>query len=509
MSDLQIALIAIGALIIVTVLIINWWQERRLHRQVESSFSPLKRDALLDDSLLEQPLLDDPSLDASEIYDTLDNHATNHFSTDDALSEIDMAEMAIAAQSTQSSSENNLLANIPVTNASSTDHFVQPPQNIGVNVTQNLDKWLQEEVLIDSAYQQLVNIKLHRQQAGEADAEKLLADTNASAEVNESTETNVTQLNSFKGVFDKVLNSDPPASLISTEDLVVDVEPVVSLPTMLHGQIDLTALLYLAAEISVNVLNNSLVGLFDDFDKPVFVHGLDANNIWHRLEELATKPEAHHRKVSRVACSMQLADRGGPVSRNTLNRFQLAVETFGLDINGHVEWQGAGDALTNANTLDAFCIEVDKTIGFHLVHGENGAFTGTKLRGLAEAQGLTLSADGAFKFFKDAAAMPSFVIFNRDGNPFNPEMLRSSVVKGVTFQLDIPHVKQCTEAFSHMVQVARQMEIGLNAVLVDDNNKVLGDMQIEKIRQQLKVIQATMLVRGIVPGSDTAHRLFT
>ena len=100
-------------------------------------------------------------------------------------------------------------------------------------------------------------------------------------------------------------------------------------------------------------------------------------------------------------------------------------------------------------------------------------------------------------------------MFNRDANPFNPEMLRSSVVKGVTFQLDIPHVKHCAEAFTQMVQVAKQMEIGLNAVLVDDNNKVLSDIQIEKIRHQLKVIHASMLVRGIIPGSDSALRLFS
>jgi FtsZ-interacting cell division protein ZipA len=99
-------------------------------------------------------------------------------------------------------------------------------------------------------------------------------------------------------------------------------------------------------------------------------------------------------------------------------------------------------------------------------------------------------------------------MFNRDDYPFSAEMLRNSVVKGVTFQMDIPHVRHCAEAFNTMVQIARQMEIGLNAVLVDDNNKVLGEIQIEKIRQQLKVIHATMLVRGIVPGSESAHRLF-
>jgi FtsZ-interacting cell division protein ZipA len=510
MSDLQIALIAIGALIIVTVLIINWWQERRFNRQVESSFSPLKRDALLDDSLLDESLLNDPSLDdtlldVSERYDTFDNRATHHFSIDNAMSEIETSEIGAETQSTQFQ-VNPSLVNIPEVNShtidiESTDRFVKLPQSFEVNKTQNHDEALQE-VSIDRAYDQLVNTQLDRQHANEADA-KLATD-----KLGFDNNTNVTQLHSFKEVFDEALK---PTSQIEAEgeSLAAVLEPMVSLPAMLHGQMDITALLYLASETSVGVLNNSLIGLFTGFDKPVFVHVLDANNMWHLLDALASNPEANQRQISRVACSMQLADRGGPVSRNTLNRFQLAVETFGLDINGHVEWQGVGDALTKANTLDAFCIEVDKTIGFHLAHGENGAFTGTKLRGLAEAQGLTLSADGTFKFLNDVSSMPSFIIFNRDGNSFNPEMLRSSVVKGVTFQLDIPHVKQCTEAFSQMVQVARQMEVGLNAVLVDDNNKVLGDMQIEKIRQQLKVIQSTMLVRGIVPGSDSAHRLFT
>jgi hypothetical protein len=238
---------------------------------------------------------------------------------------------------------------------------------------------------------------------------------------------------------------------------------------------------------------------------------------------MQSNQEALNRLISKVACSIQLADRGGAIERSTLNRFQLAVETLGLDINGHVEWQNAGDALSAANSLDLFCIEVDKTIGFHLVHGDSGAFTGTKLRGLAESQGLVLTAEGTFKYFDQSSnelsaskqsidkpqVHPSFVMFNRDDYPFSPEMLRSSVVKGITFQLDIPHVKQSAETFNQMIQVARQMEIGLNAVLVDDKNKVLGDIQVEKIRQQLKVLQATMLVRGIIPGSDSAHRLFS
>lgn len=478
MSDLQIALMAIGALIIIAVIVINWWQERRFHHQVDSSFSPLNKDALLDD----------PSLDVSDLYDSLDNRASDHFSIDSELPEIAMQSPSIES---------------PI-KYQSADRYVKLPESHDVDESYGNHEVLQDAVSIETAYDQLVNTKLERLYAVDTEAKSNL-------NVNSDTNTDIQSIpsNSFKEVFDEQLNPDPLAEdqhQAAQQNLL---EPTVSLPAMLHGQMDLTALLYLAAETSISTLSKALTALFDNFDKPVFVHVLDTNNSWHLLEDVASEPEALTRPISRVACSMQLADRGGAVSRNTLNRFHLAVETFGLDINGHVEWQGAGDALTNANALDAFCIEVDKTIGFHLVHGENGAFTGTKLRGLAEAQGMTLGSGASFKYFSDSANKPSFVMFNRDDYPFSPEMLRTSVVKGVTFQLDIPHVKQCAEAFGQMVQVARQMEIGLNAVLVDDNNKVLGDMQIEKIRQQLKVIQATMLVRGIVPGSDSALRLFS
>jgi len=286
---------------------------------------------------------------------------------------------------------------------------------------------------------------------------------------------------------------------------------------MLQSQMDLIAVIYLANETSIANITASIGGFFEDYDKPIHLHALIHETDWVQLTALAVQPEIANDTTTKITCSLQLADRAGAVTRSVLNRFQLAVETLGLDIDGHVEWQSNGDSLLAASALDAFCIEVDKTMGFHLVHGDHGAFTGTKLRGLSEAQGLVLEADGTFKYYDEsdtsqANAKPSsvsFMMFNRDNYPFNPEMLRTSVVKAVTFQLDIPHVMHCTEAFNHMVQIARNMEAGLNAVLVDDNNRPLGDMQIEKIRQQLKVIYATMLVRGIVPGSDSARRLFS
>jgi FtsZ-interacting cell division protein ZipA len=494
MSELQIALIAIGALIILAVLVINWWQERRFHNQVEKSFSPLQRDALLDESSLDDgqdgfntdesnfeiSSLNEAKFHANQFDSSVNNRASNHFSIDTAT--------AVSKQSSQTSYKES-------------DRFLELPNE---NAAELL---MQEEESIDDTYSELINSKL----------ERLVSDNSKQDDSQQAPllDTLYTRTNDFKAVFDQAPTQLDSVKINQQETPNSHLEASVSLPEMLHGQMDLTALLYLSTDTPVSALNHALTSLFDNFDKPIFVHVLDANKQWHLLKELQINQEALNRLISKVACSIQLADRGGAIDRNTLNRFQLAVETLGLDINGHVEWQNAGDALNTANSLDLFCIEVDKTIGFHLINGESGAFTGTKLRGLAEAQGLTLTLDGAFKYFDqssdDAASKqhPSFVMFNRDDHPFSPEMLRTSVVKGITFQLDIPHVKQSAETFNQMIQVARQMEIGLNATLVDSNNKVLGDIQVEKIRQQIKVLQATMLVRGIVPGSDSARRLFS
>lgn len=495
MSDLQIVLIIIGALIIAGVLIVNWWQERRFHQQVESSFSALQSDALLDD----------PKLDVTNLYDTIDDPVIDRFSFDQATP-----------------LDENVIDDTAIETAA-TDRFVKSTQ------THALGETLPEDISISAAYFQFTNTMpkvLARELADQDSEPQINKNPDLSADIKPAQ-------HDIKAIFEEAFNHPNKVAASyeqsqyeqtkleetkveaeynavqskSEQDVLNDdlQEPALSLPAMLHAQMDLTAVLYLAAETSVSDLSSALMELLSGYDKPVFVHVLSLDKQWYLLEDATPNLQ-----VSRIACSLQLADRAGAVSRHTLNGFQLAVESMGLDINAHVEWQSAGDALITATALDIFCIDVDKTIGFHLVHGENGAFTGTKLRGLAEAQGLTLASDGTFKYFdEDSDKQPSFVMFNRDDYPFSPEMLRTSVVKGVTFQLDIPHVKQCTEAFSRMVQVARQMEVGLNALLVDDNNRVLGDMQIEKIRQQLKVIHATMLVRGIVPGSDSALRLFS
>ena len=272
----------------------------------------------------------------------------------------------------------------------------------------------------------------------------------------------------------------------------------VNLPESAHPQIDLTAILYANKNIhsqDLNALKESLTHI----SLPSTLHGLDEYDKWHVVDDRVSEA------FKQVACSLQLADRGGPVAKNLLNKFQFAVEDTGLALNTHVEWQGSGDAMQRAIELDQFCIEVDQMISVHIAQADT-PIHGTKFKGLAEANGMALKEDGKFYFYANDAVL--YTAIDTNNIPFTTEGLRSNVLKSITLQVEIPKVNNCEQVFNQMIVMAQKMATSLEANLVDDNQKSLGDLQIAKIRQQLKVIHATMVARGIMPGSPSSMRLF-
>ena len=274
-----------------------------------------------------------------------------------------------------------------------------------------------------------------------------------------------------------------------------------ALPEAINKDVDLTALFFLPAPVNGERLRQFLIGLVN-LDKPIFAYALDASQLWHPLTR-----EQESFEFTKVTYSLQLADRAGAVSADTLQRFKQMVTEIAYELSAQVEWIGTQEPLEFAQALDAFCLEVDKTIGFHILNGAGGRFTGTKFRGLAEANGLALKDDGAF-YAKSKNGQSAFKVINMENNPFGVDMLKSVALKGVTFQMEIALTESCTETFNSMVLIAKSMAHALSATLVDDHQRELNDAKIEKIRQQLRLIQVQMTVKGIAPGSPVALRLF-
>lgn len=237
--------------------------------------------------------------------------------------------------------------------------------------------------------------------------------------------------------------------------------------------------------------------------KPLTWQGWDeAAGQWRRLSAHDAGRYVH------VAVSLQLADRQGPVGANDLDNFLGGAHAVAQKFSGRVELPQRQDILDHATALDGFCASVDVQLGVNVVESAGGDFPGTKLRGLAEAAGLGLQADGRFHAV-DERGEDLFTLGNLGAELFDADTLRTLTTHGLSLMLDVPRVADGPAAFDRMVGAARQMAQALGGTLVDGQRHPLTDHMIAGIRSKIGEIQQQMDANQIPPGSPRALRLFS
>lgn len=305
---------------------------------------------------------------------------------------------------------------------------------------------------------------------------------------------------------DETINADDEVPFSAETEPEPDPEPELPpelpLPANVDPLVDEIAILTCGQAVSGSAIRDALQPL-PSFQKPVRWLGRDDAG-----QFLLLTKDQEQTQFSAVIATLQLADRSGPASGEDLRNFHAKVEDLAMRLGGGVQWREHGDPLQYAKELDQFCIEVDVMISLHIATGSGGPFAGTKLRGLAEASGMVLKEDGQFHYPNEAGET-LFTLSSHDRRPFTAEMLRTAMLPAVMLMMDVPRVENGAEAFNQMVQLGRKLELSLSAKLMDENQRPLGDAEIDLIRQQLKIIYSKMHARNVAPGGTTALRLFS
>jgi hypothetical protein len=208
------------------------------------------------------------------------------------------------------------------------------------------------------------------------------------------------------------------------------------------------------------------------------------------------------------AVAIQLADRRGAISDSELARFVDGVQQLANQTSAALELPSRGETVIRAAKLDEFCAGVDIQFVLHVVEASGGVFAGTKLRGVAEAAGLALEADGVFRA-RDDEGGELFTVANLGAERLEADSIKSLATHGLTLSLDVPRVTDGTLAFDRMLATARQLAGALGGVLVDAQRAPLADAMIDAIRARTVELQQRMREAGIVPGSPRALRLFS
>lgn len=236
--------------------------------------------------------------------------------------------------------------------------------------------------------------------------------------------------------------------------------------------------------------------------KPLMWFGFDdERNQWLRLD--AHSAGSHNW----FAAVMQLVDRRGPIAAADLDRFLDGAQKLADEFMAVPASMPARVAtLTRAAELDAFCAGVDIQIGLNVVAGEE-PFPGTKIRGLAEAQGWVLMDDGAYHA-QDADGNTLFTVTNLEPAVFVASELKDMQTRGITLLLDVPRTAHGPQTFDRMLASARKIADALRGEVVDDNRTPFGESQAQLVRSQIEQFQQRMAESGIPAGGELAQRLF-
>ena len=242
-----------------------------------------------------------------------------------------------------------------------------------------------------------------------------------------------------------------------------------------------------------------------DFGKPV--HWLGQRDSGASWEEITVETNEGRGGYTKLKGCLQMVDRSGPVSEVNLSEFFDMVKNFSTHMNAIADLPDIRHAHAQAVALDQFCAEVDVMVSINIISKDGGAFTGTKIRALAEASGLKLETEGAFSY-RDESGAVLFSLNNFDSAPFLPDNMRTFTTHGVTFLLDVPRVKNGERVFDQMMHLAGIFSTTLGGMLVDDNRISLTDSGIVKIKQHLGSMQDMMRARNILAGGEISLRLF-
>jgi len=274
-------------------------------------------------------------------------------------------------------------------------------------------------------------------------------------------------------------------------------------PQLLDPRIDFIVVMELVEPVAAEEILYSQRDALLRLNKPVNWVGFN-----ERQREWELIPPGSDKSYRRLRIGLQLADRRGPLSEADFTVFVAAMQQLADELLAVADMQPRQSVLDQAVALDGFCAEVDLEIGVHLVSRAT-PFAGTKIRALAEAAGMTLTADGVFTRFDDDGRA-QFRLQNFENTLFAPDTIKTLTTRGLTFLIDVPRVDHGEPVFFKMLDNARRFAESLQGQLVDDNRQPLNDAQLDNIRREFVVKpQLAMQKFGLPAGSPQALRLFS
>lgn len=260
------------------------------------------------------------------------------------------------------------------------------------------------------------------------------------------------------------------------------------------------------------IKRNRALGIYKQneylLERPRCIYGLGyKTGLWSDLGA-----DTEYAQYGDIALALQLVDSRGAVGESELNTFiQLSLK-LADDLQRPTKLSTSiEDALTRAKVLDAFCSANDVLASVDIVSTSKNGFSGRAINQVATKLGMQFGKMNIYHMKNDnqLGCRHQFSLANLFApGEFNPETMNTLKTQGLTLFMSVPCAYQPVQVFERMIATAKTMCEMLDGKMQDHEKHLLTEQGLAVIRTQIERIAADMQSSGIIPGSETAMRLF-
>ncbi len=245
------------------------------------------------------------------------------------------------------------------------------------------------------------------------------------------------------------------------------------------------------------------------FTRHLGIYGKNTlTELWEDVEQAGQEDS-----FSEVALSLQLADKTGAMTRKESNTFStLAIELsdsadkkleFSLDIDDSVE---------KGRMLDELARKYDAMVVCNIIPKRRKGFRSTDIKSCTKDLEMMPSKNGVFgryaKVSETSRLRYSLALANSDGE-YIPSSTRDPFqVDEIVVFMNVPLVVNPVDAFQTMINDARKLGAWMDGKIVDKNARNMTSRTLDKIADQILMIEKEMSRDGLIPGSEICKKLF-
>jgi hypothetical protein len=274
------------------------------------------------------------------------------------------------------------------------------------------------------------------------------------------------------------------------------------LPLPLDALIDAVAPLTLDAPVGGEAIVAHLPSKRHVGSKLTMVEGLDT-------ETGQWEAAAAGRRYGELQAGVQLASRTGPLNEIEYSEFVQRMQAFADGIGASLDAPDMLDVMARARELDAFANQHDGQLAVHL-HARGAAWSVGYIQQHARRHGFVPGVvPGRLVYPSAEEGAPPVLTLTFDSQAALADEPDRAAVRDVTLAFDVPQTDPAVEPFKAWQAAAQALAVGMDAQVVDDDERPLSTPGFEAIGAELGKLYAALAARDLAAGSASARRLFS